>query len=119
MLRNYLKIAFRSLARNSVYSFINIVGLSIGFTCSILYSTTGVADELTFDTYFSKYDRIYLVKQNSKVDSGISTRPFIPLPLFEILQQQDSRIKNAAITINQTALLTVGDRKINKNGLAL
>lgn len=116
MLRNYLKIAFRSLARNSVYSFINIVGLSIGITCSILI-LLWVADELTFDTYFSKYDTIYQVKQNSKVDSGISTRPFIPLPLFEILQQQDSRIKNAAITINQTALLTVGDRKISKNGL--
>ena len=116
MLHNYLKIAFRSLARNSVYSFINIVGLSIGITCSILI-LLWVADELTFDTYFSKYDAIYQVKQNSKVDSGISTRPIIPLPLFEILQQQDSRIKNAAITINQTALLTVGDRKINKNGL--
>ncbi len=116
MLRNYLKIAFRSLARNSVYSFINIVGLSIGITCSILI-LLWVADELTFDTYFSKYDTIYQVKQNSKADSGISTRPFIPLPLFEILQQQDSRIKNAAITINQTALLTVGDRKISKNGL--
>lgn len=116
MLRNYLKIAFRSLARNSVYSFINIVGLSIGITCSILI-LLWVADELTFDTYFSKHNTIYQVKQNSKVDSGISTRPFIPLPLFEILQQQDSRIKNAAITINQTALLTVGDRKITKNGL--
>jgi putative ABC transport system permease protein len=116
MFQNYLKIAFRSLARNSVYSFINIVGLSIGITCSILI-LLWVADELTFDTYFSKHDTIYQVKQNSKVDSGISTRPFIPLPLFEILQQQDSRIKNAAITINQTALLTVGDRKITKNGL--
>lgn len=116
MLRNYLKIAIRNLTKNSVYSFINIVGLSIGITCSILI-LLWVADELTFDTYFSKYDAIYQVKQNSKVDSGISTRPFIPLPLFEILQQQDSRIKNAAITINQTALLTVGDRKINKNGL--
>ncbi|MBL7873849.1 MAG: ABC transporter permease [Cyclobacteriaceae bacterium] len=114
MLRNYLIIAFHSLARNSVYAFINIVGLSIGIACSILI-LLWVADELTFDTYFSKYDSIYQVKQNSKVDSGISTRPFIPLPLFAILQQQDSRIKNTAITINQTALLTVGDHKINKN----
>jgi putative ABC transport system permease protein len=116
MLQNYFKIAFRSLARNSVYSFINIVGLSIGIACSILI-LLWVADELMFDTYFSKYNSIYQVKQNSKVDSGISTRPYIPLPLFEILQQQDSRIKNAAISINQTALLTVGDHKINKNGL--
>lgn len=36
MLRNYLKIVLRSLARNSVYPLINCVGLSIGIACSIL-----------------------------------------------------------------------------------
>lgn len=116
MFKNYFKIAIRSLFKNSVYSFINIAGLSIGIACSILI-LLWVVDELTFDTFFSKYDRIYQLKQNSKVDSGISTRPYIPLPLFEILQQQDSRIKEAAITINQSALLTVGEHKLNKNGL--
>jgi len=116
MLRNYFKIAIRSLARNSVYSVINIAGLSIGITCSILI-LLWVADELTFDRYFPNYDNIYQVKQNSKVDNGINTRAYIPLPLFEILQQQDSRIKRAAIAIDQTALLTVGDHKINKRGM--
>lgn len=116
MLRNYFKIAFRSLFRNSVYSFINIAGLSIGIACSILI-LLWVVDELSFDRYFSKYDSIYQLKQNSKVDNGITTRPYIPLPLFEILQQQDSRIKRATITIDQTALLTVGDHKITKRGM--
>ena len=32
MLRNYLKIAFRNLVRNKVYSFINIGGLAMGIT---------------------------------------------------------------------------------------
>ncbi len=116
MLRNYFKIALRSLARNSVYSFINIAGLSVGITCSILI-LLWVADELTFDRYFPNYENIYQVKQNSKVDNGINTRAYIPLPLFEMLQQQDSRIKRAAIAIDQTALLTVGDHKINKRGM--
>lgn len=116
MLKNYLKIAIRSLARNSAYSLINIAGLSIGIACSILI-LLWVADEVTFDRYFPNYDNIFQVKQNSKVDSGINTRAYIPLPLFEILQQQDSRIKRTAIAIDQTALLTVGDHKINKRGM--
>jgi putative ABC transport system permease protein len=35
MLRNYLKVGFRNLTRNSVYSFINIVGLAIGLASGI------------------------------------------------------------------------------------
>lgn len=116
MLKNYFKIAIRSLLKNSVYSFINIAGLSIGIASSILI-LLWVEDELTFDRYFSNYNNIYQVKQNSRVDNGINTRAYIPLPLFEILQQQDSRIKRAAIAIDQTALLTVGDHKINKRGM--
>ncbi|MBK5277900.1 MAG: ABC transporter permease [Bacteroidia bacterium] len=116
MLRNYINIAIRNLTRNSLYSFINITGLAIGIACSILI-LLWVYDELTFDHYFSKHKLIHQVKQNSKMDNGIVTRPFIPLPLFDLLQQQDSRIKNAVITIDQTALLTVGDHKLSKRGI--
>ena len=36
MLRNYLKIALRNLWRNKTYSLINILGLALGMTCTIL-----------------------------------------------------------------------------------
>jgi putative ABC transport system permease protein len=36
MLRNYIKIAFRYMARDKAYSFINIVGLSVGVACCLL-----------------------------------------------------------------------------------
>jgi putative ABC transport system permease protein len=116
MLQNYLKITLRSLQKNSVYSFINIAGLAIGITCSILI-LLWVYDEVTFNQYFSNHNSIYQIKQNNKVENGIITRPHIPLPLFDILQQQDSRIKRSVITIDQTALLTVGEHKISKRGM--
>lgn len=58
MLKNYLKIAFRSLWRSKAHSLINIIGLSIGIACCVLI-TLFVKDELTFDRFHSKADRIY------------------------------------------------------------
>ncbi|HEY0741307.1 MAG TPA: ABC transporter permease, partial [Chryseosolibacter sp.] len=58
MLTNYFKIAFRALWRSKAHSLINIFGLSIGIACCILI-TLFVKDELTFDRFHSKADRIY------------------------------------------------------------
>lgn len=66
MLRNYIKIAFRNLQRNSLYSFINIFGLSLGLTSSFLLFLF-ISHELSYDNFHSKADRIARV-----VDSDIS-----------------------------------------------
>lgn len=60
MLKNYLKIAFRSLLRSKAHSLINIFGLGIGITCCLLI-VLFVKDEWTFDTFHSSADRIYRV----------------------------------------------------------
>jgi len=36
MFKNYFKTAFRNLARNKIYSFINVAGLSLGVACAML-----------------------------------------------------------------------------------
>jgi putative ABC transport system permease protein len=58
MIRNYLKIAFRSLWRSKLHSVINVSGLSIGIAVCILI-VLFVRDELTFDRFHSKAERIY------------------------------------------------------------
>jgi putative ABC transport system permease protein len=65
MLKNYLKTAWRNLRRNSFYTSLNIIGLSVGLaTCMliILY----VFDELSYDGYNVKADRIYRVNNEVK-----------------------------------------------------
>lgn len=57
MLKNYFKIAFRTLWKNKGYAFINIIGLAIGISGATLFLTF-VKDELSFDKMHSKYDRI-------------------------------------------------------------
>ncbi|MCL5268919.1 MAG: ABC transporter permease [Bacteroidetes bacterium] len=58
MLQNYLKIAFRNIRRNKVYSFINIVGLAIGMASCIVILLY-VQYEFSFDRFNMNYKRIY------------------------------------------------------------
>ena len=67
MLKNYFKVAWRNLLKNKVFSLINIIGLATGLTCFILI-TLYVSDELSFDKYNEKAERIYRI--NSYIRMG-------------------------------------------------
>ena len=60
MLKNYLKIALRTIVRHKAYSAINIFGLAMGLTCIILIMLF-VKDELSYDSFHEKKDRIYRI----------------------------------------------------------
>ena len=67
MLGNYIKIVFRNMKRHKGYTFINIAGLAVGIACSILI-LLWVKDELSFDRFHEKADRIYRVVFSSSDD---------------------------------------------------
>jgi putative ABC transport system permease protein len=58
MLKNYLKIALRSLRRHKIISFINVIGLAVGIACSALILLY-VRHELSFDQYHQNKEQIY------------------------------------------------------------
>jgi len=65
MLKNYFKIAFRNLWRHRVFSFINIMGLTVGMTACLLIFLY-VRFELSYDRFHTKADRIYRVVADIK-----------------------------------------------------
>ncbi len=67
MFSNYLKIAWRNLLKNKTFSLINIIGLASGLACFILI-TLYITDELSYDRYHEKADRIYRI--NSDIRFG-------------------------------------------------
>ncbi len=71
MIRNYFKIAWRNLLKNKAFSVINITGLSIGLTCSLLIYLW-VKDELQIDTFHEKGDRIYTVTSKEIRDGKVT-----------------------------------------------
>ncbi|MEO7990041.1 MAG: ABC transporter permease, partial [Chryseolinea sp.] len=97
MLRNYFKIALRSLVKNSVYSFINIAGLAVGLACSILL-LLWVTDELSFDKFHSNANQIHQLWINATYDGRVNSFNSVPFPSKDELKTKDSRIKNTAMT---------------------
>ena len=69
MLTNYLKIAWRNLAKNKVSSLINIVGLAVGLTSCLLIGFY-VQHEFSFDTFQTKGDRIARVIMEYSFDGS-------------------------------------------------
>src|ERR1700712_894973 len=70
MLKNYFKIAFRNLWRHRVFSFINIMGLTVGLTAFFLIFMY-VKFELSYDSFNTKADRIYRVVADLKTPSDL------------------------------------------------
>ena len=69
MLRNFLKIAFRSLIRQKAYALINILGLAVGIACSILI-VLFVLHESSFDGFHEQADRIRQVWVKGKFEAS-------------------------------------------------
>ena len=114
MIRNYLTIAFRNLLRNKVFSFINIFGLALGLSCSMLI-LLWVQDELTWDRFHPSIDQLYRVYINRPGDNGIYTQTTVQLPLWEELKTTPG-IRYVSPTDNdaKNATLAYGDIRIEK-----
>ncbi|MBS1529170.1 MAG: ABC transporter permease, partial [Bacteroidetes bacterium] len=80
MLKNYFKVAWRSLKKNSLYSLINIGGLAIGMTISFMLLVY-VYNEFTFDKFNTNNDRLYHVLRNQPSNGELMTSSATPIPL--------------------------------------
>ncbi|MCB0492874.1 MAG: ABC transporter permease [Cyclobacteriaceae bacterium] len=69
MFKNYLKIAVRNLLNQKLFSFINILSLTVGITCSILLGLY-IHDELSFDKFNTNRNSIYRVLQVNNLPDG-------------------------------------------------
>lgn len=85
MIKNYLRSAWRNIARHKFISFINIFGLTIGITCCLLILTY-IINELSYDKYNANADRTYRVTRifyaangTESLHLGAVAPPFGPL----------------------------------------
>ncbi len=73
MIKNYLKIALRSLKKNRTFSFINITGIATGITCCLLM-VLYLQHELSFDKFQENGDRIVRVIMEYRFGAGEMTK---------------------------------------------
>jgi ABC-type antimicrobial peptide transport system permease subunit len=116
MITNYFKIAWRNLFRNKGFSATNLLGLTIGITCTILISLW-VKDELTYDKFHVNYSSIYKIYANRDFNNQMFTDENMVLPLASTIQKDISQIKHAVVTTHrQSHILTYGEKKLKKDG---
>jgi putative ABC transport system permease protein len=86
MIKNYLIVAWRNLVKNKVYSFINITGLAIGLA-SFLLIALYMMDELSYDRYNDKADRIYRINSDIRFGGGDLHLPVTSDMMGQILKK--------------------------------
>jgi putative ABC transport system permease protein len=117
MLLNYLKTAFRNLVRYKGYSFINILGLTVGLATAI-FIFLWVADEVSYDKFHKNADRAFRVMRHATFNDGrIVTRSSAPEPLAEAMQHEVPEIEYMLrLTWNMKLLVRSGDEAFYENG---
>jgi len=94
MFKNHFKIAWRNLSRNRSHSLINLLGLAIGIACCLLI-VIWVADELSYDTWNKKADRIYRVTADINFAGSHKQYSVTPAPLAEALMADFPEVETA------------------------
>src|SRR5688572_12094305 len=126
MIENYLKIAFRNLWRNKIFSAIKILGLSIGLTvCMLIFLYT--KDEITYDQFHANKGQLYRViqtwqmgknpSQTIGITNGIMGESFAK-EIPEV--QQYVRINGVAVTVKKNnVVFTENPLFVDDNFLAV
>ena len=107
MIKHYLKVAFRNLAKYKVQSIVSILGLAVGFVCFAL-STLWIRYEMTYDTFHEGAERIYLVRAHYAHEPGKISNS-TPYPLADYLQKGNPEIEAMASTSVQKVKFRVKD----------
>jgi len=95
MFTNYVKITLRNLFRNKLYTFINIFGLAIGLAaCMMIY--LWVQDELSYDRFHQKAERIYRVERKVDFREVHSQWPITSGPYGPALARDYVEVENFA-----------------------
>jgi predicted permease len=117
MLRNYLTIAWRNLAKNRAFSAINLGGLAVGMGVAMLIGLW-VYDELTFNTCHAHYDRIARVyrQETWHGETGVGTSMQLPVgtELRSAYGGDFTRVVTSSWT--QKHIIAAGDKKFTQTG---
>lgn len=102
MLKNYIKIAWRNLIRDRAYSFINIVGLTIGLSACLLL-VLFARYELSFDTFHEKSDRIFRMTSVTETENEVIERTSTPVPLVRTLKDELPEVEKATYIVRENS----------------
>jgi len=104
MVKNYLLVAIRNFRKGKVYSFINILGLAVGMTCCFLILIF-VRDELSYDHFQKKLDRLYRITYIPKFAGMEKGLPMLSTAAAPLLKDYFPGIETSARLFRRSATI--------------
>ena len=95
MIKNYFKIAVRNLIKNKVFSLINVLGLTLGMTCSVLI-LLWVHDERSVDNFHVNGKQLYIIYERQYIDDKIDAGYYTPGVLANEMKRTIPEIEYAS-----------------------
>ncbi len=113
MIKNYIKVAFRSLNKNKIYAIINILGLALGLTVTILVFLF-VKDETSYEKHWSGYERIYRTGIKADLMGQKMNAPVSPSPMANAFRTEFTDVETATRirTVNQEIMVSHEETKV-------
>ena len=112
MFKNYFRVAYRNLWKDKGFSSINIVGLAAGLATCLLIALF-VTDELSYDKYNVKAERIYRLNSDLKLNDAGMNGITVPAPMGPVLQREFPQVEKCARLIDtRDMLVKKGDETI-------
>lgn len=119
MFANYIKTALRNIFRHKTYVVINILGLAVGFACSLLIFLF-VIHELSFDKFNEKYDRIYRLYLVGRFGESEFKGAWTAAPTAKAFADEFPEVETAVRMQRwDESLIRIGDRKFTESKIAL
>ena len=112
MIKNYLKIAWRNLVKNKVFTLANVIGLTSAFAVAILLAMTALF-ELSFDQFHENKDTAYQLYLSHQTPRGQEISTSNPVPLGPALHTEVAGIKSAARSLSEDALVIYNNKELN------
>tara|TARA_R110000868_G_scaffold262027_2_gene520417 strand:+ start:28702 stop:31119 length:2418 start_codon:yes stop_codon:yes gene_type:complete len=114
MYKNYLKIAWRSIKGEKLFTFIKVGGFAMGIAACLLIALF-INDELSYDQQYKNKDRIYRVVLQGVMDGELRKSVHFQLPFADALQSDFPEIQKAG-KINMSELFGAGKRGLRLAG---
>src|ERR1700749_2014689 len=114
MLRSYFLTAFRNLLRNKLNALVNIIGLAVAFTCSILLFLM-VHYEFSFDTFQKNGDRIFQLYHLAHEEKGDTRASPFAYPAAGSYKAEVAGIVKTTAIMSAGREVSYNDREIQQN----
>ncbi len=117
MVKNNIKVAYRSMMRHKFYSFLNLTGLAISMAACVFIAIY-VQDETSYDKHFQNSSKIYRVAAHLAFADNEFNLPATPDPMAKAMKMDFPEVLEAARTRgNSTEIISVNNQFFQQSGI--